>query len=85
MKCTWALLLAAVAVPLLCQAEETGKLTVKANPGRAGVFVDGKYVGPAANFRIARTYAVPAGEHEIKLVDPRYEEVTTKRPRKATI
>ncbi|MBZ5579080.1 MAG: PEGA domain-containing protein [Acidobacteriia bacterium] len=78
MKCTWALLLAAVAVPLLCQAEETGKLTVKANPGRAGVFVDGKYVGPAANFRIARTYAVPAGEHEIKLVDPRYEEVTTK-------
>jgi len=40
--------------------------------------VDGKYLGPAANFRIARTYQVAAGEHELKLVDPRYEEVTTK-------
>ena len=40
--------------------------------------MDGKYLGPAANFRIARTYQVAAGEHELKLVDPRYEEVTTK-------
>ena len=77
MKYAWALLLAA-ALPLVCQAQETGKLTVKANTGRAGVFVDGKYLGPAANFRMARTYAVAAGEHEVKLVDPRYEEFTTK-------
>jgi hypothetical protein len=55
-----------------------GSLCVKANTGRAGVFVDGKYMGPAANFRVARTYAVPAGEHEVKLIDPRYEELTTK-------
>jgi hypothetical protein len=51
---------------------------VKAHPGRAGVFVDGKYLGPAANFRVARTYSVAAGEHEVKLIDPRYEEFTTK-------
>jgi hypothetical protein len=55
-----------------------GYLKAKVNTGRAGVFIDGKYVGPAANFRMARKYAVPAGEHEVKLADPRYEEATTK-------
>ena len=68
----------AVALPLLCQAQENGSLCVKANTGRAGVFVDGKYLGPAANFRVARTYTVTAGEHEVKLEDPRYEPLTTK-------
>jgi hypothetical protein len=68
------LLTVAILSPLI--AEDTGYLCVKANPGRAGVFLDGKYLGPASNFRIARTYAVPAGQHELKLVDPRYEEVT---------
>jgi PEGA domain len=62
----------------LCQGQQMGSLSVKAHPGRAGVFVDGKYMGPAANFRVARTYPVAAGEHELKLVDPRYEEMTTK-------
>ena len=56
----------------------TGYLKAKVNTGRAGVFIDGKYVGPAANFRMARKYALPAGEHEVKLAEPRYEEVTTK-------
>jgi hypothetical protein len=72
------LVLAAAALPLLSQAQESGSLCVKANPGRAGVFMDGTYLGPAANFRIARTYSVAAGDHEVKLVDPRYEELTTK-------
>ena len=69
---------ALVSLPLLCQGQDMGSLRVKSNPGRAGVFVDGKYLGPAANFKMARTYPVAAGEHEVKLVDPRYEEVTTK-------
>jgi hypothetical protein len=68
----------ALAIPLLLHAQNTGSLSVKAHPGRAGVFLDGKYLGPAANFGIARTYSVPAGDHELKLVDPRYEEVTKK-------
>lgn len=71
---TTALLLAAL--PLA--AQQTGTLKVNASPSKAGVFVDGKYLGPAANFGIARTYTVAAGEHEIKLVDPRYEEMVTK-------
>jgi PEGA domain len=71
-------LVIAIVLPFLAIGQNTGSLCVKANPGRAGVFVDGKYLGPAANFRVARTYQVAAGDHEIKLVDPRYEELTTK-------
>lgn len=73
-----ALAAAVFVLPMLCLAQETGSLCVKAHPGRAGVFLDGKYLGPAANFRVARSYSVPAGDHELKLVDPRYEELTAK-------
>jgi hypothetical protein len=62
----------------LAAQEGTGFLEAKVNTGRAGVFVDGKYLGPAANFRMTRKYAVPAGEHEVKLSDPRYEEYSIK-------
>ncbi|MGP8245655.1 MAG: PEGA domain-containing protein [Bryobacteraceae bacterium] len=62
---------------LVAQSPASAYLKIKVDPGRAGVFVDGKYVGPAANFGVARKYALPAGHHEIRLVDPRYEEVVT--------
>jgi PEGA domain len=58
-------------------AQETGYLKTKVDPGRAGVFVDGKYVGPAGNFGVGRKYSLPAGEHKIKLVEPRYEDIET--------
>jgi len=54
-----------------------GYLQAKIDPGRAGVFVDGKYLGPATNFGVARKYALSPGEHQLKLVDPRYEEFST--------
>ena len=57
---------------------DTGYLKVKANPNHAGVFIDDKYVGPAANFGLTRKYAVPAGEHEIVLRDPRCQDFSTK-------
>jgi hypothetical protein len=60
----------------LC-GQSNGYLKTSVNPGRAGVFIDGKYVGPAANFKIARKYPVPAGSHEVKLVDPRFEEYSS--------
>ncbi|HYM05620.1 MAG TPA: PEGA domain-containing protein [Terriglobales bacterium] len=79
MRHRWTALFGMMALlPLLAQGQSMGSLCVKAHPGRTGVFVDGKYLGPAANFRIARTYQVAAGEHEVKLIDPRYEELTTK-------
>jgi hypothetical protein len=58
-------------------AQGTGTLVVHAKPGRAGIFVDGKYLGPAANFASARTYTVAAGQHEVILREPRYEEYKT--------
>jgi hypothetical protein len=33
-------------------------------------------VGPAANFGVPRTYALAPGTHELRLVDPRFEEYT---------
>jgi hypothetical protein len=72
-----AVVLLAVSVPLHAQLAGDGVLKVKANPGRAGVFVDGKYLGPAANFRQARRYPVSAGEHELVLREPRYQEYKT--------
>src|SRR5215472_16240453 len=63
---------------LPCCAADTGRLKTEISPGRAGVFIDGKYIGPAANFRVAQTYDVSAGDHEVRLVDPRYED-TVKR------
>jgi hypothetical protein len=63
--------------PLRAQQAGSGFLKVKAHPGRAGVFVDGKYLGPAANFRMARKYTVAVGEHELVLREPRFEEYKT--------
>ncbi|MFB3829972.1 MAG: PEGA domain-containing protein [Bryobacteraceae bacterium] len=71
------LLMAVASIPVMAQ-QGTGYLKTKVNPGRAGVFIDGKYVGPAGNFGIGRKYTVAAGEHEIKLCEPRYEDVVTK-------
>jgi len=72
-----ALLLAVCSTPLLCQ-QSTGYLKTKVDPGRAGVFIDGKYVGPAGNFGVGRKYAVVPGEHEVKLEEPRYDDIVTK-------
>lgn len=72
-----ALLIAGACLPLAAQ-NGTGYLKTKVNPGRAGVFVDGKYIGPAGNFGIGRKYVVAAGAHEVKLSEPRYEDIITK-------
>ena len=55
----------------------TGKLKTSVSPSRAGVFVDGKYVGPAGNFGFSRTYTLSAGPHQVLLSEPRYKDVTT--------
>jgi hypothetical protein len=77
MRIIWALL-AVAGMALAAQPTTNSFLVTRVNPGRAGVFVDSQYFGPAANFRVARTYSVPPGEHEIRFVDPRYAELVTK-------
>lgn len=66
------------AIPMVAKDGDTGHLKTIINPRRAGVFVDGKYLGPSANFKIAMKFPLSAGEHEVKLIEPRYEEFTTK-------
>lgn len=62
----------------VANAQDMGKLVVKVKPGRTGVFVDGKYLGPASNLMHARTYKLPVGEHEVVLREPRYQEQSQK-------
>jgi hypothetical protein len=71
-------LMIGIGVSSLSAQQGSGYLKAKVNTGRAGVFVDGKYLGPAANFHMARKYAVAPGSHELKLLEPRYEEFVTK-------
>ena len=88
MAATVGLSLLVFSLLVFAQKGNTGQLKTKINPGRTGIFVDGKYLGPAANFRVARTYSLPAGEHEVLLTEPRYKDVTTKitiQPGKTTV
>lgn len=62
----------------LAAAEGDGYIKARGKPTGAGLFVDGKYIGPAGRFTVPEKYAVPPGEHEISLKDPRYEDYTTK-------
>jgi hypothetical protein len=59
-------------------AEDDGYIKARGKPGRAGIFVDGKFVGPAVRFSVPEKYAVAPGDHEVTFKDPRYEDFTTK-------
>ena len=49
----------------------------KRQPGTRRSLRGRQICGPAGNFRIGRKYALPPGSHQVKLVDPRFEEVST--------
>ena len=57
--------------------QQTGTLKLKTPTGRVGVFLDDKYLGPAANFGMSRSYALAAGDHTVTLREPRYVVATT--------
>jgi hypothetical protein len=62
----------------LLQADETGFVRARGKPGDAGVFINGKYAGPATRFTVPEKYASPTGDVEVTIKDPRYEDYTTK-------
>ena len=77
----------ALAAAFILAAQDTGYIRARGKPGDAGVFINGKYVGPAVRFTVPEKYEAPAGEVEVTFKDPRYEDFTTKvtvRPRKTT-
>ena len=71
------LILFCASVPAMAAKKDTGTLEPHVSPGRAGVFVDGKYLGPAANFGFPRKYELTPGEHKVLLTEPRYEDYST--------
>ncbi len=78
----WILLtLLAVAFTLSAAAKNkdtNGYIKARGGPTGAGLFVDGKYIGPAGRFTVPEKYAVEPGAHEVRLEDPRFEAFTTK-------
>jgi hypothetical protein len=62
----------------IAAAEDTGYIKARGNPGRAGIFVDGKYLGPAVRFSVPEKYPVAPGDHDVTFKDPRYADFTTK-------
>jgi len=78
----WTLLtILSVALSLSAAAKNTdtnGYIKARGNPTGAGLFVDGKYIGPAGRFTVPEKYAIEPGTHEVRLEDPRFEAFTTK-------
>jgi len=52
-----------------------GYLKVNVVPSDAGLFVDGRYFGPASHHGM-RKYLIAPGEHKVTMTDPRYEVST---------
>ena len=76
-----ALLLCFVPATLFCadmptKHQDVGYLKVNVTPDKAGVFVDGEYLGPAARYGTTQKYLMTPGQHQIRLVDPRYEDAS---------
>lgn len=65
--------LSVMTLPLM-GADGDAKIRVRSGPRGAGLFVDGKYVGPAGRFSVPESYTIEPGAHEITLKDPRYED-----------
>lgn len=65
--------------PLALLAEGSsndGYLKVNVTPDKAGVFLDGVYMGPAARFARTMKYKLPPGKYQITMSDPRCEDAT---------
>lgn len=57
-------------LPLMADDGDT-KIRVRSGPRGVGLFVDGKYVGPACRFSVPEKDPIEPGSYEITLKDPR--------------
>ena len=68
-------------------AQDTGYIKAYGGPADAGIWINGKYTGPAHRFTLSEKYPVPAGEVELTFRQPLYEDYTVKatvQPHKTT-
>jgi len=82
-----ALALATAVFVIPATADDAGHIKAYGSPASAGVWVNGKYIGPSHRFTLSEKYAAPAGNVEVTFKDPRYEDYTTNvdvRARKTT-
>lgn len=82
-----ALALATAILTIPAAAQDSGYIKAYGAPGDAGVWVNGKYIGPSHRFTLSEKYAAPAGDVEVTFKEPRYEEYSTKvtvKPHKTT-
>lgn len=66
----------ATAILIIPAAAQDGYIKAYGAPGDAGVWVNGKYVGPSHRFTLSEKYAAPAGQVEVTFREPRYEDYT---------
>ena len=58
--------------------DKSGFVQIKVTPAQAGVFVDGKYMGPSFLFADkARAIRVGVGNHRVEIVDPYHVTLVT--------
>ena len=58
-------------------SQDTGTLRLRVSPSVAGVFIDEKYQGTVSQFQSSKSaIVVPAGEHRVEIIDPRYEPIS---------
>ena len=82
-----ALALATAILTIPAAAQDSGYIKAYGAPGDAGVWVNGKYIGPSHRFTLSEKYAAPSGDVEVTFREPRYEEYSTKvtvKPHKTT-
>jgi hypothetical protein len=82
MKRTWvsriSVFVALIGLTVLpAAAQQMGRVRVEVQPRRAGVFIDGEYVGPATNHGTVRRYSLPPGQYEITLRDSGFADAST--------
>ena len=65
-------------VPAAAQQDNGGYIKAYGSPGDAGVFINGKYAGPAHRFTLSEKYAAPSGQVEVTFREPEYQDYTTK-------
>jgi hypothetical protein len=65
-------------VPAAAQEDNGGYVKAYGSPGDAGVFINGKYAGPAHRFSLSEKYGAPADQVEVTFREAQYEDYTTK-------
>lgn len=75
---TLAVLAAAVVLAAPGSAQDTGYIKAYGGPGDAGIWINGKYAGPAHRFTLSEKYPAPAGNVEVTFKEPLYEDYTVR-------